>query len=106
MKKGHFHTVICIGASQISLMTGANLKIASHIRSGMGINMEDDRLVISPVKLRGEDRYKVISARVDTQMLLQLDSIAKETGRSRNELIGMFLEYALKHYIIKNDEIN
>ena len=29
-----------------------------------------------------------------------MDDIAKETGRSRNELIGLFLEYALEHYML------
>jgi hypothetical protein len=36
-------------------------------------------------------------------MVNQMDHISKETGRSRNELIGLFLEYALEHYTLERE---
>lgn len=33
-----------------------------------------------------------------------MNDISRETGRSRNELIGLFLEYALEHYTLERGE--
>ena len=38
----------------------------------------------------------VISSRIPKDMLQDIDFVAKETGRTRNEIITMFLDYALK----------
>lgn len=65
--------------------------------------MEHNNLVIQP-KLRGEDGYKTFSIRVLKETVERLDSVAAQTGRSRNELIGMFLAYALDHCVVEGDE--
>ena len=52
------------------------------------------QLVIRP---KGEDGYKVFSIRVRDDIVQQLDEIAAKTNRSRNELIGIFLEFALEN---------
>ena len=57
-------------------------------------------LVIKVKRPKGEDGYKTFSVRIKESTVMQLDDIAKQAGRSRNELIGMFLEYALKHYTL------
>jgi len=67
--------------------------------------MDNNKLVIKPKKKKGEDGCSISSVRLETRMLTQLDEIAAETGRSRNELIRIFLDYALKHYVIENNEI-
>ena len=61
--------------------------------------MNDEKLVITP-KLRGDDGYKVFSVRVKEEIVTQIDVIVKKTGRSRNELIGKFLEFALEKCVI------
>ena len=58
--------------------------------------MNDDKLVIKPKRPKGEDGYKVFSVRIKEETVEQLDEIAVRTGRSRNELIGMFLDYAIE----------
>lgn len=54
--------------------------------------MTEDRLVI---KKRGEDGYKTFSIRIKEETVKQIDEISAKTNRSRNELIGIFLEFAL-----------
>lgn len=63
--------------------------------------MSNDNLVIKSKKPKGEDGYKVFSIRVKEDLVVQIDTISTKTGRSRNELIGMFLEYAIGYCIIE-----
>lgn len=39
----------------------------------------------------------VISSRIPKDMLQDIDFVAKNTGRTRNEIIQLFLDFALKH---------
>lgn len=56
--------------------------------------MEQDELVVRPKGLKGEDGYRTFSIRVKEETVAKIDAISAQTGRSRNELIGMFLAYA------------
>ena len=61
----------------------------------------DKKLVISKrSKIKGEDGYKTFSLRVKDEIVVQLDRIADETGRSRNEIIGMMLEFGVENCVI------
>ena len=51
-----------------------------------------DKIII---KRRGDDGYRVFSVRVREDVVAKIDTIAKDTGRSRNEIIGMLLEFAV-----------
>ena len=53
------------------------------------------------IKRRGEDGYKMISVRIREDILADLDRIAGETKRSRNELINLILDYGVKNIIIE-----
>lgn len=57
--------------------------------------MEKDSLIVKPKRPKGEDGYKVFSIRIKEETVNKLDAISAQTGRSRNELIGTFLEYAV-----------
>lgn len=57
--------------------------------------MEDPKLEIAPKKYSGEST--VISMRITKAMLADIDKIAAETGRTRNELMSLGLEFALKY---------
>lgn len=63
--------------------------------------MSDDKLIITKKRPKGEDGYKVFSIRLKDDIIIQLESISKKTGRSRNELIGKLLEYALENCVIQ-----
>lgn len=39
----------------------------------------------------------VMSARIPKDMLQDIDFVAKESGRTRNEIVTMFLDFALKN---------
>lgn len=58
--------------------------------------MNDDTLVVKAKRPKGEDGYKVFSIRIKEETVGRIDAIAAQTGRSRNELIGTFLEFALE----------
>lgn len=58
--------------------------------------MAKDELIVNPKRPKGEDGYKVFSVRIKEETVAKMDEIAAQTGRSRNELIGTFLDYAIQ----------
>ena len=54
--------------------------------------------------LKGDDGYKVFSIRIKEELFGQLENLAAETNRSRNEIIGMMLEFAIENCEIKDPE--
>ena len=57
--------------------------------------MKNEPLIIKPKRAKGDDGYKTFSIRVKEEIVDRVDEVSKMTGRSRNELIGTFIEYAL-----------
>ena len=55
-------------------------------------------------KKRGEDGNRIITVRIREDTLAELDRLAAESNRSRNELISMALRYALDHMELKDEE--
>lgn len=51
---------------------------------------------------KGDDGYKIISVRMKEEMLEKLEELSAKTNRSRNELINLLLESAIK--IVKIEE--
>ena len=47
--------------------------------------------------LKGEDGYKIFSVRIKNETANALEELSAKSNRSRNELIGMILEYAVNH---------
>ena len=64
--------------------------------------MKEPRLRLVPKKYTGETT--IISVRIPKTMLQDIDQAAAETGRNRNELISLSLEFALKHIDIVQEE--
>ena len=60
-----------------------------------------DKLIINKKSLKGEDGYKTFSIRIKDETVAKLDDLAKETNRSRNELINILLDYALNNCEVK-----
>ena len=56
-----------------------------------------EKLIIRKKGIKGEDGYKTFSIRIREEIVEKLDEFSKETGRSRNELIGMLLDYAIEN---------
>ena len=68
-------------------------------------NKKDKILIPKKQHLKGEDGYKVFSIRIKEETAASLDELATQTGRSRNEIINMFLEYGIENYVIVEDEV-
>lgn len=64
--------------------------------------MPDDELILRPKRLKWDDGYKTFSVRVKEDVVAKLDEIAKRTGHSQNELVGIFLDYAVEHCRIED----
>ena len=63
--------------------------------------MGSKRLIIAPRKYKGET--SVVSARLPVEMIKALDHIAESTGRNRNEIIALCLEYAIDNLTIETE---
>ena len=63
----------------------------------------DKKLVIKKRNFRGEDGYKVFSIRIHEDTVERLDLLSKQTNRSRNDLIGVLLNFALDNCEVKSD---
>ncbi len=60
-----------------------------------------NKLIISK-KPKGEDGHKTFSVRLPQETVERLEKLAKETQRSRNDLINVLLNYALDHSEAEN----
>lgn len=56
--------------------------------------MSDAKLLI---RKKGEDGTKTFSIRIKQDTVDRIDELARKTDRSRNELIGMLLDFGLEH---------
>lgn len=61
--------------------------------------MDNEILTIQERKYQGET--EVVSARLPSELVQELNFIAKETGRSRNEIIEMCLTFAVNRVKIE-----
>ena len=64
--------------------------------------MDTEVLAIKERKYQGET--EVVSARLPGELVKELNFIAKETGRSRNEIIEMCLTFAINRVKIEKAE--
>jgi len=53
---------------------------------------------------RGDDGHKVVSVRMRDELIDRLDTLAKSTNRSRNEIINLLLESAVDIVKIEGEE--
>ena len=62
-----------------------------------GENFMSEKLQISAKPPKGEYRYRTFSVRIRSDIVKKLDELSFDTGRSRNEIIGIMLEFALEN---------
>ncbi len=62
--------------------------------------MPEKKLVISSKKFRGDT--SVVSVRLPNDMIEELDSIAEQTGRTRNEIIQKCLAFSIENIEVSN----
>lgn len=51
-----------------------------------------------------EDKSVTMTIRIDRSLQEKYNNLSKDTNRSRNELIGMALQYALENMEVKKQE--
>ena len=59
--------------------------------------MAKNKLIVRPKVPKGEDGYQTFSIRMKDSLKARIEALSEETGRSRNELIILFIEYAINH---------
>lgn len=64
--------------------------------------MAEKKLIIKNKRPKGEDGHKTFSIRIRDDTVAHLDAIAAQTGRSRNELINLFLDFAIENCEIEH----
>ena len=64
--------------------------------------MEREIKITKKAARRGDDGYKVVSGRMKEEMRERVDELSSQTNRSRNELINLLLDAAMK--IVKVEE--
>ncbi len=62
--------------------------------------MNTNRLVISSKKYKGDT--SVFSVRLPLEMVKELDNISELTGRNRNEIISLCLEFAIENMVVND----
>ena len=65
------------------------------------IIVNNDKLVIKAKRPKGDDGYKTFSVRIREETVAEIDKVAARTNRSRNELVGIFLDFALERCTIE-----
>lgn len=58
-------------------------------------------LMVSNKKLRGDDGFNTFSIRIKEKTVETLDELSSKTNRSRNELIGLLLDYAIANCAVE-----
>lgn len=66
--------------------------------------MNNEIKIAKKVVRRGEDGHKVVSVRMKDETIARLDELSVKTNRSRNELINLLLEAALKNVTVTEEE--
>ena len=59
----------------------------------------DEKLIIEPQKYSGET--SIVSMRMPKEMLEKLDKIVLATGKTRNEILMMSIDFALERMEVK-----
>ena len=79
--------------------------------------MANDNLILTPKPLKGEDGHRTFSIRIKSETIARIDALATQTNRSwkqnlfmtgllwfsRNELIGILLDYALDRCVVDGE---
>ncbi len=66
--------------------------------------MEHDNLIVHRKRVKGDDGYKTFSIRIREKTVAKIDEISLQTERSRNELIGILLDYALERCVVDMEQ--
>lgn len=61
----------------------------------------DKKLVVSSKKYKGQT--SVVSLRLPNELISKIDEVCEKTGRTRNEIISMSIDFALENIEIEDN---
>jgi len=65
--------------------------------------MEEKKLILVPKKFKA-DATTIVSARISTDLMKKIETLAKKTNRNRNEMIQILLDYAVENTLIQDED--
>ncbi len=63
-----------------------------------------EKFIVTPKEYKKDDRYVTMTIRIERTLQEAYDDLSTKTNRSRNELLGMALRYAIDNMELKNPE--
>ena len=76
--------------------------ILSSLRHMMRNTAQGDKFIV-PHRRQAVGKSAVVSVRLPDTMLAKLEDVAAQTGRTRNELVQMCIDYALARLVIPEE---
>ena len=73
------------------------ITVKTIILTGVSIMTSNKIKIYKKTDVRGEDGYKTFSVRIKEETVTELEDLATRSNRSRNELINILLEHAVKN---------
>lgn len=77
------------------------LKVDSYCFGRKVIAMSDVKLTIMPKKYKGETA--TITTRLPAELIEKIDDTVKKTGRTRNDIVQRFIEFAVENLEISEE---
>ena len=63
-----------------------------------------EKFIVTPKEYKKDDRYVTMTIRIERTLQEAYDDLSTKTPRSRNELMGMALRYAIDNMELKDSE--
>ncbi|MCI8867381.1 MAG: CopG family transcriptional regulator [Anaerotignum sp.] len=63
-----------------------------------------EKFIVTPKEYKKDDRYVTMTIRIERTLQEAYDDLSTKTNRSRNELMGMALRYAIDNMELKDSE--
>ena len=88
----------------IMLATGHSGPEASLALAKAAKNTHLEKFIVTPKEYKKDDRYVTMTIRIERTLQEAYDDLSTKTNRSRNELMGMALRYAIDNMELKDSE--
>ncbi len=63
-----------------------------------------EKFIVTPKEYKKDDKYVTMTIRIERTLQEAYDDLSTKTNRSRNELMGMALRYAIDNMELKDSE--
>lgn len=63
-----------------------------------------EKFIVTPKEYKKDDKYVTMTIRIERTLQKAYDDLSTKTNRSRNELMGMALRYAIDNMELKDNK--